>query len=454
MSLFPLPDEIYFKGFDSLELVSVPKAQLAQFLPVLHRQISTDPPRKVQEMFYWNVPCTRDTLIAVFKSINAGEIMMHDSASEDDVLAELSRQGAEIVQRFPSVLENDRLSGRKRRERNSTATTKTEGCGDGHAPVKPETTTTALYRPNTHVILSASDIRILRPTESKRTDQQRRLRTACEHIVNSVLRWARLIHAQRPEDGHAQGSFSCTSSRVWIQFLDKPKSMVETRKASVGTEYLCSKWDEHRWLRDMAISLMALRLEATDELNTEGIVDDQSIFNRTAQLIYKNICGPYWATVYDSGYRSSEDSALMRLGFVSRKKQREAARMAIELKCECTEQEGDHSTRSPSELSYQYMKLIRKEAMSCISPAALFTSDILDAENKSLERTALEEAFLRHNMRVVMWSDGPNEMRRDGKRDGAVPVLFPPAWHVNSLHTVVDGCDVSNNPAILLAYGE
>ena len=450
------PEEVYFKGFDSVELVSAPKAQVSQFLPVLSRLIVTDAARDDLAVPYWSVPCTRDTLIAVFKSVNAGEIMMHDTASEDDVLAELTRQGAEIIQRFPSIAEPERASGRKRRERSGRSEGRSgSGSGSGGRHTKSEAGAKQAPAASYHPTVVSASMRLLRPSRSQHAEQQRRLRVTCEHIVNSVLRWARLIHAPRPEDGHPRGSFTFTSSRVWIQFLDKPRSMSDARKPSVSTEYLCGRWDDNRWLRDMALALMALRLEACDELKRDGAtgdqIDSQNVFNRTAQLVGNHACGPYWSTAFDSGYRSSEVSTLMRLGYVSRARQRIAAQMAVELKGEHTEQEGGGGSvnSQPSEIARQYMALLRREAVSCISPAALFTSDTLDASNTSPERTALEEAFRRHNMRVVMWAEGFDDRPR------VAPVLFPPAWHVNSLPTVVDHVDDGRyNPAILLAYGE
>lgn len=63
----------------------------------------------------------------------------------------------------------------------------------------------------------------------------------------------------------------CSSGvSIGVQFLEKTTMMSDLRKTSTTREQLCANWSSSRWMRDMLVALMAVRLDARDALASEA----------------------------------------------------------------------------------------------------------------------------------------------------------------------------------------
>lgn len=408
---------INLKAFDSDEFVTIAKAQIEEFLPVLARQISFDAPQHCGECAYWRVACTRDTFIAVVKSVNGGVLCTHNMATTEDVLRELQRLGANIMRQCS----DDSYHKRKRPK---------ETIGDQSLRV------CSTIR-HTHHTLT------LRPTAAVRTATKCKLMQLCSQISYAISRWPRLINAPRPECGVHLASFSCSSTRVWVQFIEKPRSVIEHRRSSVSVVQFLSLWTESRWVRDMLFALMAIRLDILDAVeNDTPDKSDQAeaqIFKQVRDVIESNPSGVYWPVTYDSGFRASDDNKVLRIAYVSRERQRVISSSVAQLRAAIAGEESSFEVATAT----TYVELIKRESASSVCPAALFAADCIDNLDKTVERSALEQAFSNQGMKILKWSDSIDA------NSSVVPALFPP--HAN---TGAVPAGPHPNPAILISYGE
>ena len=407
-----MAERISLRAFDSEVLVRVLSGQLSDFLPVLARQVAHDSPCISDSgVAYWNISCTRDTIIGVLKSINSGSLCVHDTASQEDVITELRRLGASLTRR-------GRDDSSKKRKCPSDA----DSCRHDWEPVVID-----------------ENARILRPTVTERTANRQLLRRVCSEICTAISKWPRLINAPKPEHGNPLASFSCNSTRCWVQFLDKPKKIATIRKGTMTTREFLKTWDTNRWLRDMLLAIMATRLDVIDE--TKGELSEIEVCLRVRQTLEEQQCGSHWVVSFDSGYRAHDDPSLLRLPWTTRERQQQIVKSTMMIRKAWDEPDETDGEAISAKAATFYTELIRKEAVESISPVALFSSDC--CHGSTPERTALENAFVSQGMKILRWSDGTDAI------ESAVPALFPPHWNAGSFQTAT-----SPNPSILISFGE
>lgn len=426
---------IALKGFDDDQPVYVHRAQMFDFLPVLARQITHDPPRNENGVLFWRLPCTRDTLIGVIKSMNCNGMCVHGKASQEDVLCELTRLGAVVRYKY------DEDTTKYKKQKGGDV-----NCEHSWTPVQVNPTLQTL-RGSLHQ-LATKDIH---------------LKQTCSQLCYAVSKWPRLVMPTLHDHGYARSSFSCSMTRVWVQFINKPASMIsrECKRSTTTPSQFLASWDEQRWMRDIFLTLMKIRIDAIDHLREIGTIgatlersNETAIFDRVARTIDAHPCGSFWPVVYDSGRRARDDNKMLRIAYVPSATQSD---LITDL-CQLRQALADNDSIFSKDDAARYVNLVRRECCHSVSPSRLFGADCLGPDGSSPERHALEDAFKQQGMRILCWSDSIGVSthstddtvlgQRSPMNSQPTPAMFPPHW--NTGHTQAS----TPTPAVLIAFGE
>ena len=422
-----IPEWVALRAFDEDKPVYLPSGQISDYLPVLDRQVKHDPPREENGVRFWRVSCTRDTLIGVVQSINSNTICVHGTAHQEDVLREMTRLGAVVRHKYH---DDDKTGKRTKRHRDDPYHTWT--------PIE--------INPHTHTLRgSAREIGL----------RHQRLQKICSNMCYAISKWPRLIHAKRADAGHSQCNFSCYLTRVWVQFFNKPPEMTDKSWTTLTASQFLSHWDGYRWIRDVFTALMTIRFQVMSDLNASAALpaSESEVLFKVIDIVARHPAGCFWPVVFDSGYRSKEDNKMLQPAYIPKNTQPLIEEMLYQLRQALSDKESTFTKDNAK----SYVELVRQECCSSVPPATLFSADCLDADGSSPERSALENAFQKQDMRILRWSDSfgasdaglwdvPGYVRNNVQ--SPTPAMFPPHWNVGSM------ASRQSTPAILISYGE
>lgn len=337
---------------------------------------------------FWRAGMTRAMLITMIKSLTLGQLVLAKGVSISEALAQLEYEGVSVhAQRGPQTIETPRagVAHTKRSERYSETLTR-----------------------------------------------------LCEQVADAIVSWPRLEMALDVAAGGAEQavasralgnaqSFSCTGTRAWVRFVDRPKQP-EPDSPVLQLVLKCPRWFSEGLV---SVGIVHARIARADALF--GAQRDQNAFKRLTGEIEGDPLGCFFGVRGDC-HRRCDDQRL-------RKDMLKGERFAADVRRVITEYAARGQVDAPKETHVQYAEAIATFVENILITTPLcglvFSAACADEKGETPERNALKKALRSRGVGIVRWA----EEREPHVR----PLVFPPNWR--------DGTHAScYGPALLLDF--
>lgn len=245
----------------------------------------------------------------------------------------------------------------------------------------------------------------------------------CTLIANSIDQWPRLQLGMTGTLTADQSTFSCSTSRCWIRFAEKPN--IELSGTSLKKPY---------WLMATLASIA---------YNSSNIVMDHwfdpEYFNKhTFSVLARDSVDNDPTYCFLSVKRDMQRTA--------REQNREAIRNADRF-AHAVIRAADETSVPSDAVPTTSVSPAAQYARACISLAErtvrrtpnlsrMFNGDCADDKGQTHERQALEKVLKARGIKVLMWKDAKDRFL---KENDVKPLVFPPSYlsHINTSGTCI-----------------
>jgi|MDSW01.2.fsa_nt_gb hypothetical protein len=385
------PSHALFSCFDEPEkLVEVDVALVEHFGARLAGLVRHQAPALSEDgrTRFWRAGMTRAMLITVIKSLTLGQLTLCKGVTVGEALAQFEYEGISVsAQRGQHAIDAPRA-------------------GVAHTKRSERYTDT--------------------------------LNRRCEQVADAIVSWPRLEMALDVAAGGAEQavasralgnaqSFSCTGTRAWVRFADRPKQP-EPDSPVLQLVLKCPRWFSEGLV---SVGVVHARIARADALF--GAQRDQSAFKRLTAEIEGDPFGCFFGVRGDC-HRKCHDARL-------RKDTQKGERFASEVRRTITEHEARGNVDAPKPTHVQYAEAIATFVENVLITTPLcglvFSAACADDKGETPERNALKRALKARGVGIVRWV----EEREPNVR----PLVFPPNWR--------DGTHAScYGPAVLLDF--
>ena len=243
----------------------------------------------------------------------------------------------------------------------------------------------------------------------------------CNIIADAIVQWPRLetvLGMAMSDGGETSMMFTATATRVWLRFVDKPKSVTSDGDAilALATQY-------PRWLTDGLVALgMTLISMGTEDAFLINQRDEKS-FNRLWRRVEHDPLGHFFALKTDFCKTACDDKTKKRIA--------KAERFAAEVRHGILHNSPNLAFYRAAVMAVDYG---RNKSPVC---SRVFNGACADDASATPERNALKKALKARGVSIIRWSD---------TRDPNVkPLVFPPSWRDKSGTS-------SYGPSVLLSF--
>ncbi len=391
-STMDVPTHALFSCFDEPDkYIEVDLALVEHFGARLAALVRNSPPALSADgrTRFWRAGMTRAMLITMIKSLTLGELVLSKGVTVGEALSQLEYENVTV-----------------------------------HAQRKPQT----LEAPRAGV---AHTKRAERYTET--------LQRLCEQVSDAIVSWPRLEMAMDVAAGGAEQavatralgnaqSFSCTGTRTWVRFADRPK------QPEPDSPVLQLVLKMPRWFAEGLVHIGIVHWKLSRE---QGIgfynARDQNAFKVLTSAIETDPLGCFFGVRADC-HRKCGDARL-------RKDLVKGERFASEIRRSISEYAAMGTPDAPKDTHIQYAEAIATFVENILITTPLcglvFSVACADDAGDTPERKALQRALKVRGVNIIKWSNERDPYTR--------PLVFPPNWR-DSTHASCYG------PAVLLDF--
>lgn len=239
------------------------------------------------------------------------------------------------------------------------------------------------------------------------------VRNLCEQVASAIVSWPRLEYIMDSYmSENADSHVTCTPSRVWLRFADRPKSVdVDGQRFIIS---LVCKWP--RWFSEglVALGIIHYRMSLVDPDFAKA--RDEASFKALCAEVESDPLGCFYCTRMDA------PKHLMRKDITKGEK------FANEIKQAIVQFSQESEPDSKPSLQVQYARAIvtfvENSMNTMYNCSKVFSCFCSDDSGSSMERTALKKALKSRGVGVVRWME---------ERDANIrPIVFPPNWRENA----------------------
>jgi hypothetical protein len=252
------------------------------------------------------------------------------------------------------------------------------------------------------------------------------VRNLCEQVASAIVSWPRLrfiMESYLPEN--ADSHVTCTPSRAWLMFADRPKSVDVDGQMFIIS--LVCKWP--RWFSEGLVALGIIHYRMSQVDPDFGRCRDENSFRALCAEVESDPLGCFYCTRMDSPKHCM------------RKDITKGEKFANEIKQSILQFSHESEPGAKPSMQVQYARAIvtfvENSMNTMFNCSKVFSCLCSDDSGSSMEHIALKRALEARGVTVVRWMD---------ERDTNVrPVVFPPNWR-DSSNTSCYG------PSVLLSF--
>lgn len=239
------------------------------------------------------------------------------------------------------------------------------------------------------------------------------VKTLCELVASAIVSWPRLEFVMDSYmQENADSPITCTPSRVWLRFADRPKSVdVDGQRFIIS---LVCKWP--RWFSKglVALGIVHYRMSLLDPDFAKA--RDESSFKALCAEVESDPLGCFFCTRMDA------PKHFMRRDITKGEK------FANEIKQAIVQYSQESEPDAAPSLQVQYARAIvtfvENSMNTMFNCSKVFSCFCSDESGSSMERLALKRALKARGVGVVRWME---------ERDSNIrPIVFPPNWRESS----------------------